>query len=258
MKIYILTIFPELFTNYFKNGLVKKSIENGLIEFESINFRDFTEDAHKTVDDIPFSGGSGMVIKPEPVIKAYLSIPSMEREKALKIVPSARGNLFVQSAAEQFARQDFLIFFAGRYKGFDQRIVELMDAREYSIGDYVVQGGEIPVLAMLDASLRLIPNFIGDRDSAASDSFADSVKLLSAPDYTRPREFMGKSVPNVLLSGDHAKISQWKHREGLRLTMERRPDLIPQAQLTEEDFDILDELKADAHKSENENNTKIL
>ncbi len=252
MKIYILTLFPELFTNYLEHGLVKKGIENGLVEFELINFRDFTDDVHRTVDDVPFGGGAGMVIKPEPAIKAYLSIPSSEREKALKIVPSARGILFNQSTAQKFSEQDVLIFFAGRYKGFDQRIVELMDATEYSIGDYVVQGGEIPVLAMLDASLRLIPGFIGDRDSAISDSFAEGVKLLSAPDYTRPREFMGKSVPEVLLSGDHSKIAKWKHREGLRLTMERRPDLIPQAELTEEDFDILDELKEEAHKSESE------
>ncbi len=250
MNIYILTLFPELFDNYLEHSLVKRAREINLVDFKLINFRDFTYDKHRTVDDIPFGGGSGMVIKPEPVIKAFLSIPAEQRETGKKIVPSARGILFNQTHAEQLSTNDALIFFAGRYKGFDQRIVELMEAEEYSIGDYVIQGGEIAVMTMLDAILRLIPGFLGDEDSAATDSFAGEKKLLSAPDYTRPREFMGKAVPDVLASGDHKKIAEWKHRESLRLTMERRTELISQARLDKDDIRILDEIKAGSYKDE--------
>ncbi len=250
MKVYILSIFPELFSCYLEHGLVRRAREGGLLEVELINFRDFTDDPHRTVDDMPYGGGSGMVIKPEPVIKAYLSIPAEDREKALRIVPSARGALFDQSWAEKLAKAEVLIFFAGRYKGFDQRIVDLMGAQEISIGDYVIQGGELPVMVMLDAALRLVPGFLGDKDSAATDSFAGGRKLLSAPDYTRPRVFMGRAVPEVLLSGNHAEIERWRRREALRITMERRPDLIPQAELDEEDFKILDELRQQAHRRE--------
>ncbi|RKZ25647.1 tRNA (guanosine(37)-N1)-methyltransferase TrmD [bacterium] len=248
MKIYILSLFPELFSCYFEHGLVKKARDNGIIDVEFINFRDFTDDPHHTVDDIPFGGGSGMVIKPEPVIKAFLSISAEDRENALKIIPSARGTLFDQQFALKLSRQKTLIFFAGRYKGFDQRIVELMNGTELSIGDYVLQGGELPAMVMLDAAIRLIPGFLGDMDSAETDSFAGGRKLLSAPEYTRPRQFMGLEVPEVLLSGNHAEIEKWKHIEGLRLTMERRPELIPLAELDDQDFKILDELKAEAHQ----------
>ena len=247
MKIYILSIFPELFASYLQNGLVKRAIDGGLLQVQLINFRDFTDDVHRTVDDIPFGGGSGMVIKPEPVIKAFFSIPEDDRTNSLRIVPSARGALFDQDRASKLALKDVLIFFAGRYKGFDQRIVDIMDAEELSVGDYVIQCGELPVMVMLDASLRLLPDFIGDCDSAATDSFAGGKRILSAPDFTRPREYMGREVPPVLVSGNHAEIEKWKRREALRITMERRPELIPQAELDEKDSKIIEELNRKAH-----------
>jgi len=250
MKIYVLTLFPELFAGYLEHGLVKKACNLGLLDVSIINYRDFAGDAHKTVDDEPFGGGSGMVIKPEPAIKAFLSIPAEDRAKAYKVVPSARGKLFNQRCVNTLMEHDTLIFLAGRYKGFDQRIVELMNAEEISIGDYVVQGGEIPIMTILDATIRFIPGFLGDEDSAATDSFAAGSNLLSAPDFTRPREFMGKSVPEVLLEGNHAKIARWKREKALQSTMERRPDLIPRVELTEDDIKILDELKEAAHKKE--------
>ena len=246
MQIHILTIFPELFDSYLAHGLVGKARDSGLLDLNIVNFRDFTEDAHHAVDDIPFGGGSGMVIKPEPVIRAFLSIPADEREWSLCIVPSARGELFNQEWAQKLAAAQSLIFFAGRYKGFDQRIVELMNGIELSVGDYVVQGGELPVMLMLDAALRLIPGFIGEKDSALTDSFANGRKLLSAPEYTRPREFMGLPVPDVLVSGNHAEIELWKRIEGLRITMQRRPELIPQAELDEHDVETLEKLKENA------------
>jgi len=243
MKIYILTLFPELFECYIKSGLVAKACENGLLEFHFINYRDFTDDPHRTVDDLPYGGGAGMVIKPEPVIKAFLSIPEEEREKAMRIIPSARGALFDQSWAEKMSRAETLIFFAARYKGFDQRISELMDATELSIGDYILQGGELPTMVMIDAAIRLVPGFLGDKDSAATDSFSDVSRILSAPDYTRPQEFMGKKVPDVLLSGNHEAIRRWRRREGIKLTMERRPDLIKLSKLTDEDIEFINELR---------------
>jgi tRNA (guanine37-N1)-methyltransferase len=245
MKITILTLFPELFTSYFENGLVKKAIDKGILTVDFVNYRDFTEDLHKTVDDIPFGGGSGMVVKPEPVIKAFLSIPSEVRDESIRIIPSARGQQFDHKWVKKIAERESVIFFAGRYKGFDQRIVELTDGVELSIGDYVVQGGELPITVMIDAVVRFIPGFLGDEDSAATDSFAIESRLLSAPDYTRPREFMGLEVPKVLTSGNHALIDKWKKTESFRITMKRRPDLIPMASLSEDDFEILEELKKD-------------
>ncbi len=247
MKVYILTIFPELFTCYLDHGLVKKAQEKGLVEFSVINYRDFTTDTHRTVDDIPYGGGAGMVIKPEPVIKAFMSIPGEDRAKAAKIVPSARGKLFTQKDAQALSEKPVLIFFTARYKGFDQRIPEIMGAEEFSIGDYVVQGGELPAMVMLDAILRLIPGFMGDRDSAQTDSFSPEVQILSAPDYTRPREFMGKQVPEVLLSGNHAQIARWKRKQALRLTLLRRPELLKRIPLSEEDKKLLEEILSEAN-----------
>lgn len=250
MKIYSLTLFPELFESYVNHGLVEKAVRKGLLEIKTINYRDFATDVHRTVDDIPYGGGSGMIIKAEPVIKAFLSIPEEDRENAEKIVLSARGQLFNQVEAEKLSKKESLIFFAGRYKGFDQRIVELMGAREISIGDYVIQGGELAILVIVDAIIRLIPGFMGDDTSYATDSFAGGSQLLSAPDYTRPQEFAGLRVPDVLVSGNHEEIARWRRRESLRITMERRPDLIPLANLSSEDFKILEEIAKDTHKKE--------
>ncbi|MCD6531612.1 tRNA (guanosine(37)-N1)-methyltransferase TrmD [bacterium] len=252
MKVYILTIFPELFETYINHGLVKKAQERGLVRFEIINYRDFTTDPHRTVDDIPYGGGAGMVIKPEPVIKAFMSIPEEDRRRAKKIVLSARGKLFTQSDARSLAAEEVLIFFAARYKGFDQRIVDIMEAQEYSIGDYILQGGELPAMVMLDAVLRLIPGFIGDRDSADTDSFAEEVQILSAPDYTRPREFMGHKVPEVLLSGNHAQIARWRRKQGLLLTFLRRPDLLEHAALSDEGKKLLEEIKTELNLDKKE------
>lgn len=253
MKVYVLTIFPQLLECYFEHGLVKKAVEQGLVEPYIINFRDFTTDFHRTVDDLPYGGGAGMVIKPEPVIKAFLSIPEEDRTRALKVVPSARGKTFTQKDAHIFSRQEVLIFFAARYKGFDQRIVEIMEAEEYSIGDYILQGGDIPTVVMLDATLRLIPGFMGDKDSAETDSFSESVQILSAPDYTRPREFMGRRVPDVLTSGNHAQIAEWKRKEGLRLTLLRRPELLKQVNLSEQDKKLLEQIKRELNFERGEN-----
>jgi len=235
MKIYILTIFPELFSSYLNHGLVAKAQKNNLLEFKLVNFRDFTKDLHRTVDDIPYGGRSGMVIKPEPVINAFKSIPESIRVDCKSIVPSARGVLFTQKYARELAQQKSLVFFSGRYKGFDQRIVYLMNAKEFSVGDYVLQGGELPTMIMIDAIIRNIPGFLADELSSNTDSFSSDVNILSAFDFTRPREFLGKKVPDVLFSGNHKAIDEWRRKESIRLTLERRPDLIQDADLTDID-----------------------
>lgn len=257
MKIFALTLFPELFESYAKHGLVEKAIKKRLIDIQTINYRDFATDSHRTVDDIPYGGGSGMLIKPEPVIKAFLSIPEEDRKDAEKIVLSARGKVFNQLEAEKLSSKKTLIFFAGRYKGFDQRIVDLMEATEISIGDYIVQGGELATLIIIDSVIRLLPGFMNDDTSFATDSFAGGSQLLSAPDYTRPYEFAGLRVPDVLVSGNHEQISKWRRRESLRITMERRPDLIPLAKLDDEDFKILEEIADNIYKEEEKKKLNI-
>lgn len=243
MRIAALTLFPSLFEAYAEEGLFAKAVESGIVELTALDIRDFAMDKHRTADDIPYGGGAGMVMKPEPIVRAAESLGDRYAD-AEKLIMSPRGYAFDQREAERLSQRENLIVICGRYKGIDGRITDILGAKEISIGDYVLGAGEIAALAIIDAVARLIPGYLGDFDSAESDSHSGPNRLLSAPEYTRPREFRGHRVPEVLLSGNHAAIENWKRRQSLRLTLERRPEILENADLSAEDIAYVEALRS--------------
>lgn len=242
MRIDIVSLFPDMFRGPFNDSIIGRAQDNGILNIHILNPRDFSFDRHKHVDDSPFGGGSGMVLKPEPMFRAmrFLSeTTSCERRRVLLMSPD--GEVFSQRKAKELSVYDQLIFLCGHYEGFDARITELAD-EVLSIGDYVLTGGELPAMVMIDAVARMIPGVLGSEESAPTDSFYHG--LLEFPQYTRPREYHGRCVPEILFSGDHAKIAAWRRRESLRITFERRPNLLEKANLTEEDRAFIDALQA--------------
>lgn len=234
MRIDIVSLFPAMFDGPFGESMTKRAIDRGLLEIKVTNLRDFAFDKHKQVDDSPFGGGSGMVLKPEPMFRALRHIEASAayaRRRVLLMSPS--GRTFTQKKAKELAAYDQLIFLCGHYEGFDARIEEHLADEDISIGDYVITGGELPAMVVIDAVSRMIPGVLGSEESAPTDSFYEG--LLGYPQYTRPRDFEGLVVPEVLLSGDHAQIALWRRRESLRRTKERRPDLLKKAALSESD-----------------------
>lgn len=238
MHFHILSIFPEYFESPLKVGLLKKALDKGLIKISLYNLRDFTEDKHKVVDDEPYGGGEGMVFKPEPLYKAITTIKQNYPDTHV-IYLSPQGRLLDQRVAEELAQKKNLLLICGRYEGIDERIRKYFVDEEISIGDYVVFGGEVASLVLIEVLSRLIPGVVGKRDSVDRESFTSG--LLKYPCYTRPQEFMGYKVPEVLLSGDHEKIEEYRRRESLRLTFERRPELLSKANLTQKDLEIIKE-----------------
>ena len=223
MLIDIITLFPEMF-GAFNDSIIKRATDNGILNIKFTQLRDFAYDKHRQVDDSPFGGGSGMVLKPEPVYRAVRSVlASNENLNRRIIITDPAGKTFNQDKAKELATFERLIFICGHYEGFDARIYDLAD-EIISIGDYVLTGGEIPVMVIVDAVARMLPNVLGATDSAVTDSFFDGI--LSYPQYTRPRDFEGKLVPEVLLSGNHAEIKKWRMEQALKLTKSRRPDLL--------------------------------
>lgn len=241
MHISIVTIFPGIFNVYMGESLMGKAREKGLIRVDIHNLRDFTADRHRTVDDSPYGGGPGMVMKPEPIASAVQHITA-DGESTRTIMVSPQGELFSQKMAEAFAgEQRRLLFLCGRYEGIDERIRESVVDDEVSIGDYVLTGGELAALVIIDATVRLLPGVVGDGDSLSEESF--SWGILDYPHYTRPSEWRGLRVPDVLLSGNHRDIELWRRKEALRRTLARRPDLLKRAALTEEDQKLISEIK---------------
>jgi tRNA (guanine37-N1)-methyltransferase len=232
----IVTIFPNFFDSSLKDGVVKRAIKADILKVRTVNLRDFTADRHRTIDDRPFGGGEGMVMKPEPIYKA-LKVLKEEPPDARVILLSPRGKLLGQALAGELAQLRRLILICGRYEGVDERIREHCVDLELSIGDYVLSGGEIAALVVIEAVSRLIPGVLGCESSAEKDSFSDG--LLEFPQYTRPRIFRGWEVPEVLLSGDHARIAGWKREQSLGLTYEQRPELLNRAKLDEKDIKYL-------------------
>ncbi len=224
MRIDIVTIFPEFF-DVLDVSLVGKARESGLVTIEATNLRDFTHDVHKTVDDSPYGGGAGMVMRPEPWGEA---LDSLVGDDTVIIVPSPAGTVFSQPLARELSGARHLVFACGRYEGIDQRVIDhfstRVPVREVSLGDYVLNGGEVATMAMIEAITRLIPGMVGNPDSLAEESHEDG--LLEYPSYTKPQEWRGLTVPEVLLSGHHAKIAEWRHEQQLARTRERRPDLL--------------------------------
>jgi len=241
MRFEILTTFPGMIEAVAGESILGKARQKGLIDVEAVNLRDFTSDKHRTTDDSPFGGGPGMVMKPEPVFDAVEALISRRPGRARILLMTPQGRRFDQSMAEQLARESHVIMICGRYEGVDERIREHLVADEVSIGDYVLTGGELAALVVLDAVARLLPGVLGDESSPESESFSSG--LLEYPQYTRPAEFRGYNVPEVLVSGNHEQIRKWRRAQSLERTLHRRPDLLESAPLTEEDRRILGRIK---------------
>lgn len=235
MKFHLLTIFPEFFAGPFEFGVVARARNSGLLEIETRNLRDWTVDRHKTVDDRPFGGGEGMLLKPEPLFDAVESILPQRSERTRVVLLSAQGAKFDQSAARRLLQYDELLLICGRYEGVDERVAERLVDEELSIGDYVLSGGELAAAVIVDCVARLIPGVLGNGDSAQFESFEASGHepgVLDCPQYTRPAEFRGWKVPEVLLGGNHEEIRRWRRRAAMEKTARLRPDLIPAAEIT--------------------------
>ncbi len=224
MLIDVVTLFPEMFNSPFSDSIIKRAIDNKILQINFTQLRDFAFDKHRQVDDSPFGGGSGMVLKPEPMYRAVRNVLSRNENLTRKIIiTDPAGKVFNQQMAKDFATFDRLIFICGHYEGFDARIYDLAN-EIVSIGDFVLTGGELPAMVMIDAVARMLPGVLGSEDSAHTDSFFDGI--LGFPQYTRPRNFEGKTVPEVLLNGNHAEIEKWRREKALEITKLRRPDLL--------------------------------
>lgn len=223
MKFEIITIFPEIFRGVFEFGIIRRAVEAGLLQINLHDLRDFTFDRHHQVDDRPFGGGAGMVMKPEPLFRAIEALTHQATEMRVVLL-SPQGRLFNQQAAEGLAKRERVLLVCGRYEGIDERVVEQLVDEELSIGDYVLSGGEIAAMVVVDAVTRLIPGALGCEQSAAQDSFSSG--LLDYPHYTRPAQYRGLQVPEVLLSGHHQEIEKWRHAKALEKTRKCRPDLL--------------------------------
>ncbi len=221
MKIDVLTLFPAMFAGPLDESIIQRARKKGLLDLKIHNLRDWTHDRHKTVDDRPFGGGPGMLLKPEPLFEA---IESLRREKTRVILLSPAGRPFHQAVARELAQQEDLLLVTGHYEGFDERVREALADDELSIGDYVLTNGALPAMVVVDAVVRLLPGALGDDESSHDESF--SQELLEYPQYTRPAEFRGMKVPDVLVSGHHAEIEKWRREQAKRRTKERRPDLL--------------------------------
>lgn len=227
MRISMVTIFPDMIRAVTEFGVTRRAVDNGLLEVSTVNPRDFTEDKHRTVDDRPFGGGPGMVMKVAPLQGAIQAAKAAAGDKAKVIYLSPQGRTLDQAAVEQLAQESALVLIAGRYEGIDERLIDAEVDEQFSIGDYVLSGGELPAMVLLDAVARRLPGVLGHEDSAEQDSFTgDYVNLLDCPHYTRPEVFEGKAVPEVLLSGNHAAIERWRRKQALGRTATRRPDLL--------------------------------
>jgi tRNA (guanine37-N1)-methyltransferase len=240
MQFDVFTLLPEVFPAYLESSIIQRARERGLIDVHVHKIRDYTHDKHHTTDDTPYGGGGGMVMKPEPVFEAVESV--LGREAGCPIIMlTPQGRVFNQSIAQELVQHPRLALVCGRYEGIDERIRTNLITDEISIGDYVLTGGELPALILIDALARLIPDVLGDPDGASDDSHATG--LLEYPHYTRPPEFRGLTVPDILLSGDHGKIAKWRREQSLLRTLKKRPDMLVKADLNEDDLNFLKSLK---------------
>lgn len=242
LKVDVVTIFPRMVDAPLADGIVQRARDKGIVELRVHDLRDFSLDKHRSVDDAPFGGGPGMVMKAEPFARAVGHVlPEGVGEGTAVVLLSPRGKRLDQAMAARFASLDRLVLLCGRYEGVDERVRDAFCTHELSLGDFVLTGGETAALAVIEASVRLLPGALGDEESAACDSFADG--LLDHPHYTRPAEFAGLPVPPVLLSGDHARVRAWRRKQALKATLERRPELLLAARLSSEDRALLAELE---------------
>lgn len=239
MQFDILTLFPEMFQGTFDSGVIKRAIDQGLVGIGLHNFRDQAHDKHHTVDDYPYGGGAGMVLKPEPIFEAVESIKGESGIPVILLNP--QGRLFSQKVAEEFSRYSRMIIICGRYEGVDERVSRHLATDEISIGDYVLTGGEIAAMVVIDAVVRLLPGVLGSEESPREDSHVAG--LLEYPQYTRPPSYRGWPVPEVLLSGNHAQIAAWRREQSIRRTYERRPELLDKAELSPAEKRLVEKLR---------------
>jgi len=268
MKIDVLTLFPEMFDGVFHSSILGKAAEKEIVKLNAINFRPYAGNKHGTVDDTPYGGGGGMVLKPDPIFAAVEDILSKtelpegqdspeanadapkepgEQKQPRIILMCPQGETFTQSKAEELSQEEHLIFICGHYEGYDERIREHLVTDELSIGDYVLTGGELPAMVIIDSVVRLLPGVLGNETSAVTDSF--STGLLEYPHYTRPAEFRGWKVPDILLSGHHANIDRWRREQALLRTWQRRPELLERIELSKTDLAYLDKLRRKAEET---------
>jgi len=239
MKIDILTLFPEMFETFFTTSIIGRANAERRVDLQAINFRNYSKNKHHKVDDYPYGGGQGMLLTPEPIFDAVAAVAKEANPRIILLCP--QGERFTQKKAEELAKEEQLIFICGHYEGFDERIRQHLVTDELSLGDFVLTGGETAAMVMVDAIVRLRPDVLSKANAHEDDSFSSG--LLEFPQYTRPEDFRGLKVPEVLLSGNHANIAKWRRQEALKRTLTRRPDLLDTAALDEEDFKILAELK---------------
>lgn len=239
MNIHVLSLFPEMFTGVFGSSILKKAQEKGAVSLAVSDIRDFSDNKHKQVDDYPYGGGAGMVLKPEPMFNAVETITAGHKPRIILMCP--QGERFTQKKAEELAKEEELVFLCGHYEGYDERIRQYLVTDEISIGDFVLTGGELAAMTVIDAVVRLLPGVLGQEDSHIHDSF--STGLLEHPHYTRPADFRGMKVPDVLLSGNHGNIQKWRDEQSLKRTFERRPDLLEQMEFTPEQLAYIEGLK---------------
>lgn len=226
MRFDVLTLFPEIFTGYLSQSLLNKAIEQGLVDVQLHNIRDWAKDKHRMVDDRPFGGGPGMVMKVEPVVECVEDVQERIGDQGHLIALTPQGKRLDQPTVERLATYENLMLLCGRYEGFDQRIIDILKPEELSVGDYILNGGEVAAMVVIDTVVRLIPGVLGDESSNVDDSFSGGNRLLEYAQYTRPREYRGHEVPDVLLSGNHEAIAQWRQQQSYLKTKQRRADLL--------------------------------
>ncbi len=241
MRFYVLTLFPEMITNGLSHSVIGRSIESGIIEVIPIDIRDFSKDKHRHVDDYPYGGGAGMVMQPQPIYDAYMSIKDKLAENTPVLYMSPQGSVFDQKKAEELSKLDGIVILCGHYEGVDERVIEEIVTEEVSVGDFVLTGGELPAMCVIDSVSRLIGGVLNKEESFMDESFSDG--LLEYPQYTRPPVFNGRGIPEVLTSGHHGKVDEWRRQKSLERTLKKRPDLLEKANLTQKDKEYLDKLK---------------
>lgn len=239
MKFIVLTLFPEMISSALSHSVIGRALEEGTIELETVNIRDFAQNKHNSVDDYPYGGGAGMVMQAPPIYRAFKSLETGENCPVIYMTP--QGRTFKQSVAEELSKEKEIVILCGHYEGVDERVIEEIVTDEISIGDYVLTGGELAAMAVIDSVARLIPGVLNKEESHMEESFSDG--LLEYPQYTRPAEFMGRKVPDVLLSGNHGLVDKWRREKAIERTLKKRPELLEKAQLTDKEREFAESLK---------------
>ncbi|MCD7777245.1 MAG: tRNA (guanosine(37)-N1)-methyltransferase TrmD [Clostridiales bacterium] len=248
MNFYVLTLFTDMIRQGLSHSVIGRGIEKGIINVETVDIRDFTKDKHRRVDDYGYGGGAGMIMQPQPVYDAYMNVKKRVKEGARLIYMSPQGAVFNQKKAEELSQGSDIIILCGHYEGIDQRVIDEIKPEEISLGDFVLTGGELGAMVVIDAVSRLIPGVLNKEESFEEESFSDG--LLEYPQYTRPYEFMGRTVPDVLLSGHHENVAKWRRQQKIIYTLQKRPDLLEKADLSEKERKFIEDLKAKSGRTD--------